>query len=81
MNMPENKKDQDLPVSANILSILQGTRKAKTLLIYILLAAATFIAFEQVRNNGFVSYDDSDYVTENEHVAKGITPESIRWSD
>ncbi len=50
------------------------------LLIYLAIATATFIAFEEVRNNEFVSYDDSDYVTENEHVVKEITPESIRWA-
>ncbi|MCK5174840.1 MAG: tetratricopeptide repeat protein [Planctomycetes bacterium] len=44
------------------------------------LAAATFIAFEEVRHNGFVNYDDTVYVTQNEHVRAGITRESVYWA-
>jgi Tfp pilus assembly protein PilF len=61
-------------------SAVKCLKKLYVPLIYLAIAAATIIAFEQVRNNEFVSYDDSDYVTENEHVVKGITPESIRWA-
>ena len=44
------------------------------------IAAATFIAFEEVRHNDFVNYDDTAYVTQNEHVQKGFTRESIYWA-
>ena len=53
---------------------------SRTLLICAVLAAATFVAFEQVRNNDFVRYDDNNYVTDNVYVQKGLSFESIRWA-
>ncbi len=50
------------------------------LLIYVILALATFIAYEQVRRNDFVNYDDDDYVTQNPQVKAGITRESVVWA-
>jgi tetratricopeptide (TPR) repeat protein len=52
-------------------------KKSHILLIYMGLALATFIAFEQVRLNDFVNYDDDKYVTENPLVKAGITRESV----
>ena len=54
--------------------------KLKVLLIYVVLALATFIAYEQVRNHDFISYDDDKYVCENQHVIDGLTSDSIRWA-
>ena len=51
-----------------------------TLLICITLAAATFAAFEGVKNNGFVNYDDNVYVTENPFVQGGLNLKSIQWA-
>jgi len=56
------------------------SKKRNTVLIYIALAAVTFIAFEQVRQNDFIDYDDDTYITSNPHVQQGITPKSIRWA-
>jgi Tfp pilus assembly protein PilF len=50
------------------------------LLICIALAAATFAAFEGVRSNDFVNFDDDKYVTSNEYVQKGLNLESIKWA-
>lgn len=44
------------------------------------LFAATIAAYLGVRENGFVSFDDPVYLTENEHVAEGLTAESARWA-
>jgi hypothetical protein len=54
--------------------------KKNTLLICIVLAGATFAAFEKVRSNDFIYYDDDIYVTENTHVQQGLNPESIAWA-
>jgi hypothetical protein len=43
------------------------------------IALATFIAFEEVRLNGFV-YDDTMYIMGNPHVRSGLTPESVGWA-
>jgi len=51
-----------------------------TLLICIVLAAATLVAFEQVRNNDFVNYDDELYITDNAFVRGGLNAQSIAWA-
>jgi tetratricopeptide (TPR) repeat protein len=48
-------------------------------LICLLLAIATIVAFEQVRLNDFVSYDDPFYVTENPNV-NNPERQSILWA-
>ncbi len=49
-------------------------------LIYVVLVLAAVIAFEQVRHNEFISYDDNVYVTENSYVKAGVTGESVIWA-
>lgn len=49
-------------------------------MIYVILAVATFAAFEQVRLNEFTNYDDHAYVTENHYVTEGLKPRSIIWA-
>jgi Flp pilus assembly protein TadD len=55
-------------------------KKPYLLLIYLVLAAVTFVAFEQLRNNEFIDYDDDHYVTKNHHVIGGVTGESVLWA-
>jgi tetratricopeptide (TPR) repeat protein len=52
----------------------------RVVLIYVALCAVTLAAFEPVRRNGFVNYDDDKYVTENHHVRSGLTPDSVIWA-
>jgi tetratricopeptide (TPR) repeat protein len=54
--------------------------KRKVVIIYVALTLAAFIAFEQVRRNGFISFDDYQYVTQNPHVNGGISCESVLWA-
>jgi tetratricopeptide (TPR) repeat protein len=58
----------------------QEHNKLYVILICVALALATIIAYEPVRLNRFVNYDDDLYVTENPNVNKGITGESILWA-
>ena len=58
----------------------QMAKRQQVILIYAALALATLIAYEQVRYNSFVEYDDNVYVTENPYVLKGLTGESISWA-
>jgi tetratricopeptide (TPR) repeat protein len=53
---------------------------SRTVLICVVLAAATLVAFEGVRSNDFVHYDDDKYITSNEYVQKGLSFESIKWA-
>ena len=54
--------------------------RRRTLLVCVILAALTAVAYEGVRNNDFVNYDDDSYVTDNPQVQKGLCPESIKWA-
>lgn len=54
--------------------------RLKTLWLCLLLAGITFIAFERVRVNEFVNYDDDKYVTKNPYVNEGLSRESIVWA-
>jgi tetratricopeptide (TPR) repeat protein len=58
----------------------QNNEKLWTAGICAALAMVTFIAFEQLRHNDFVHYDDDTYVTENAHVKAGLTHESVTWA-
>ncbi len=56
------------------------TRNYRTVCIYVGLLLATVLAFEQVRFNDFVAYDDDQYVTDNPHVSEGLTVQNIGWA-
>jgi len=53
---------------------------SRTVLICFVLAAATFAAFEGVRSNNFVFYDDDKYITGNDEVSRGLSIKSLRWA-
>ncbi len=44
------------------------------------LIVITFITYSNVQEFGFYNYDDDVYVTNNQHVQKGLTTENIRWA-
>jgi Flp pilus assembly protein TadD len=49
-------------------------------LVCLLLLLATLTVYWQVGNYEFVNYDDDKYVTENHHLHKGLTRESVIWT-
>lgn len=56
-----------------------NTRK-KTLCVGALICIATFLAYGNVGQNGFVSYDDVSYLVGNDHVRSGLTVEGFLWA-
>ena len=44
------------------------------------LVLLTIVAFQPVLGNGFVDYDDPDYVTKNPQVAAGLTAAGAAWA-
>ena len=52
----------------------------RTILICLALTAATLIAYEPIRHNEFVNYDDMRFITENPIVEGGLTQQSISWA-
>jgi Flp pilus assembly protein TadD len=50
------------------------------ILICVVLIVAVLCVYGQVRHHEFVSFDDGLYVTENQHVKKGLTVKGINWA-
>ena len=49
-------------------------------LVCLLLAGVTLLAFWPALGNGFLNFDDRDYVTKNAHVRAGVTAQGIAWA-
>ncbi len=54
--------------------------KRSPALVCLLLALGALGAYWGVMRNDFVNYDDSDYVTANPHVERGLTKANIVWA-
>jgi len=52
----------------------------RTFLVCAVLVLAVFAAFEGVRKNDFVNFDDDKYVTDNLHVQEGLNLKSVEWA-
>ncbi len=72
------KQSQQIQVCAIVA--LEHRQKHIRLIIYLGLVAATFVAYEPVRYNDFIEYDDTKYITKNPNVTGGITRDSIIWA-
>ncbi|MDI6828453.1 MAG: glycosyltransferase family 39 protein, partial [Armatimonadota bacterium] len=46
----------------------------------LLLLVATAGSFSLILGNGFINFDDGEYVTENAHVRAGLTWEGLKWA-
>ena len=49
-------------------------------LLALAVALITFALFAPAAENGFVRYDDDLYLTENETVRQGLSPQGVRWA-
>ena len=52
----------------------------RTLLLSLILVAAVLVAYSPITHNGFVRYDDDEYITENPHVQAGLTGATVKWA-
>jgi len=57
-----------------------SSEKSIRFVICIGLVLAVFVAYEPVRHNDFVEYDDNTYVTKNPNVNAGLTSKSVIWA-
>ena len=55
-------------------------RGRKILLVCVLLTVATAVVYWPVVRNGFINFDDPDYVSANPRVQAGLTEDSVRWA-
>jgi len=61
-------------------SALTRSSRTKSLALGAALAAATVLAYARVAGNGFTTFDDPEYVTQNAHVAQGLTWSGLAWA-
>ena len=52
----------------------------RTLLLCLLLIAVVVAFYSPVTHNGFLNYDDDQYITNNPHVRAGLTWETVKWA-
>jgi Flp pilus assembly protein TadD len=52
----------------------------REILVCVLLAAGTAVAFAPTLGNDFVNYDDQDYITQNPQVQAGLTGPGVWWA-
>lgn len=52
----------------------------KKTFISLLIIIAILIAYEPIRHNNFILYDDQHYITENPHITNGINVNTIIWA-
>src|SRR5262245_32912683 len=57
-----------------------NTSNRQSLCVSAGLALIIFIAFEPVRHNAFVEFDDNQYLMENAHIQSGFNAESVAWA-
>jgi len=57
-----------------------SSNKYHTLWICLVLAVAVLAAFWQVRQYDFISFDDNDYIVDNENVNAGLTKQGVVWA-
>jgi hypothetical protein len=58
-----------------------GAMDRQTIVMLALALAVVVIAlFLPALRNGFVNYDDPDYITHNVHVLQGLNWENIKWA-
>jgi hypothetical protein len=55
-------------------------KKFKIILVAVALIAITLAVYSRTGNYPFLGFDDDEYVTNNLHVASGITGENIVWA-
>ncbi len=70
-------------MSSENVSVESGSsvgRRKPVIFLAILLAAGVLLTFLPATRNGFVNYDDPDYVTANAHVQRGLSWENFSWA-
>jgi len=59
---------------------LFSSPEKRTVVLCLLLVAASLIVYNPIIRNRFINFDDPQYIIYNPHVTAGLTWDSIRWS-
>ncbi len=79
---PNRESEESCPEDSGAACQRQdsGAAKARPRLVGLLLALITLLVYLPVAFDGFVNYDDQDYITDNTMVQKGLTWAGIQWA-
>lgn len=50
------------------------------LLVYLILTVVTFAVYWQVNAYDFINFDDNLYISENNYIQSGVTPDGFQWA-
>jgi Flp pilus assembly protein TadD len=74
------KRPPDAPPRKTVLTAPAAHKPWQIAALCLVLVVVTVFSFQGVRSNGFLTYDDDDYVLENLQVHQGLNPQSIEWA-
>ena len=69
----------ELAVDANRNFLLKDS-PARTAIIAILLAVVALVLYSPTHNHPYINLDDAKYVTQNPHIADGLTASAVFWA-
>jgi hypothetical protein len=69
-----------LKQSFNSINRFIRTLGGSKLLVCLLLAGAILLPYLQVKDHGFVTWDDDQYITQNHEVQAGLTWQGVKWA-
>jgi protein O-mannosyl-transferase len=61
------------------MRLFQSPRR-RTVLFCLLLACAVLLSYNPVTHNGFIRFDDDQYILDNPHVRAGLTLPTVKWA-
>lgn len=57
-----------------------STPGKRTLILSLALVLLTILVYYPVRNNGFINFDDNQYIAQNPHVTAGLSWNTVKWA-
>jgi protein O-mannosyl-transferase len=59
---------------------LFSSPEKRTVVLCLLLVAATLAVYNPVNRNAFVNFDDDQYITHNPHIVAGLSWDTVKWA-
>jgi tetratricopeptide (TPR) repeat protein len=72
-------KAQPVKPSPDSAGLFSSPQK-RTVVLCLLLVAATLAVYNPVNRNAFVNFDDDHYITGNPHVLSGLNWDTVKWA-
>src|SRR6266853_3295695 len=66
--------------SSELFLSAQKRTLLRCLLLCLILIAVVLVFYGPVTHNGFLNYDDDQYITNNPHVRAGLTWQTVKWA-